>query len=133
MSKQPGIRIVKRETRNRINSDSVSVPQSDRQRERKNVDTVKGWVSEWERRKRQLQSAADALIAQCVVAARERRNPTAKMGLDEYSVVDSKLRVHGVNNLRIADGSIMSTVTTGNTQAPCVIIGEPMAEVLKAA
>ena len=70
---QPGIRIVKREARNRMNSVSVSVPKSDRERERENVDTVKGWVSEWEKRKRQLQSAADALIAQCVVAARERR------------------------------------------------------------
>jgi choline dehydrogenase len=58
---------------------------------------------------------------------------TAKMGLDEYSVVDSKLRVHGVKNLRIADGSIMPTITTGNTQAPCVIIGERMAEILRAA
>ena len=70
---QPGIRIVKREARNRMNSVSVSVPKSDRERERENVVTVKGWVSEWEKRKRQLQSAADALIAQCVVAARERR------------------------------------------------------------
>ena len=74
---QPGIRIVKRETRNRMNSESVSAPESERQRERKNVDTVKGWISEWERRKRQLQSAADALIAQCVVPARERRNRLA--------------------------------------------------------
>jgi choline dehydrogenase len=57
---------------------------------------------------------------------------TAKMGLDEYSVVDSKLRVHGVKNLRIADSSIMPTITTGNTQAPCVIIGERMAEILNA-
>ena len=39
------------------------------------------------------------------------------MGLDEYSVVDSKLRVYGVKNLRIADGSIMLAITTGNTQA----------------
>ena len=57
---------------------------------------------------------------------------TAKMGRDEYSVVDSKLRVHGVKNLRVADGSIMPTITTGNTQAPCVIIGERMAEILNA-
>jgi choline dehydrogenase len=57
---------------------------------------------------------------------------TAKMGHDEDSVVDSKLRVYGVKNLRIADGSIMPTITTGNTQAPCVIIGERMAEILKA-
>jgi len=57
---------------------------------------------------------------------------TAKMGRDDLSVVDAELRVYGVNNLRIADGSIMPRVTTGNTQAPCVIIGERMAEILKA-
>lgn len=58
---------------------------------------------------------------------------TAKMGRDEFSVVDANLRVNGVKNLRIADGSIMPTITTGNTQAPCVIIGERMAEILKVA
>jgi choline dehydrogenase-like flavoprotein len=56
---------------------------------------------------------------------------TAKMGRDDLSVVDAELRVYGVKNLRIADGSIMPSVTTGNTQAPCVIIGERMAEILK--
>ena len=56
---------------------------------------------------------------------------TPKMGQDEDSVVDSKLRVYGVKNRRIADGSIMPAITTGNTQAPCVIIRERMAEVLK--
>jgi choline dehydrogenase len=57
---------------------------------------------------------------------------TAKMGQDDHSVVDAKLRVYGVKNLRIADGSIMPTITTGNTQAPCVIIGERLAEILAA-
>jgi choline dehydrogenase len=57
---------------------------------------------------------------------------TAKMGRDDRSVVDAELRVYGVKNLRVADGSIMPRVTTGNTQAPCVIIGERMAEILKA-
>src|ERR1700682_4569508 len=57
---------------------------------------------------------------------------TAKMGRDDLSVVDAELAVYGVKNLRIADGSIMPSVTTGNTQAPCVIIGERMAEILKA-
>lgn len=57
---------------------------------------------------------------------------TAKMGRDDLSVVDAKLRVYGVKNLRIADGSIMPTITTGNTQAPCVIIGERLAEILAA-
>jgi choline dehydrogenase len=56
---------------------------------------------------------------------------TAKMGQDDLSVVDAQLRVYGVKNLRIADGSIMPTITTGNTQAPCVIIGERLAEILK--
>jgi choline dehydrogenase len=55
---------------------------------------------------------------------------TAKMGQDDMAVVDAKLRVYGVKNLRIADGSIMPTITTGNTQAPCVIIGERLAEIL---
>jgi choline dehydrogenase len=57
---------------------------------------------------------------------------TAKMGHDSMSVVDGKLKVYGITNLRIADGSIMPRVTTGNTMAPCVIIGERAAEILKA-
>ncbi|MDR6294402.1 choline dehydrogenase [Inquilinus ginsengisoli] len=57
---------------------------------------------------------------------------TARMGLDEMSVVDGRLRVHGIDNLRIADGSVMPRVTTGNTMAPCVVIGERAAELLKA-
>jgi len=57
---------------------------------------------------------------------------TAKMGRDSMSVVDAKLKVYGIENLRIADGSIMPRVTTGNTMAPCVIIGERAGEILKA-
>jgi choline dehydrogenase len=57
---------------------------------------------------------------------------TAKMGRDSMSVVDGNLRVYGIDNLRIADGSIMPRVTTGNTMAPCVIIGERAAEMLRA-
>jgi choline dehydrogenase len=55
---------------------------------------------------------------------------TAKMGHDAMSVVDGSLKVYGVEHLRIADGSIMPRVTTGNTMAPCVIIGERAAEIL---
>jgi choline dehydrogenase len=47
------------------------------------------------------------------------------------SVVDGQLRVYGIENLRIADGSIMPRVTTGNTMAPCIIIGERAAEALR--
>jgi choline dehydrogenase len=46
------------------------------------------------------------------------------------SVVDSELKVYGVEGLRIADASILPRVTTGNTMAPCVIIGERAAELL---
>jgi choline dehydrogenase len=56
---------------------------------------------------------------------------TAKMGRDSMSVVDAQLKVYGIENLRVADGSIMPRVTTGNTMAPCIIIGERAAEVLR--
>ena len=56
---------------------------------------------------------------------------TAKMGRDAMSVVDHNLNVYGVENLRVADGSIMPRVTTGNTMAPCVIIGERAGKILK--
>jgi choline dehydrogenase len=55
------------------------------------------------------------------------------MGRDATSVVDGELRVYGLNNLRIADASVMPRVTTGNTMAPCVVIGERAAEMLKIA
>lgn len=55
---------------------------------------------------------------------------SAKMGIDPLSVVDGALRVYGIENLRIADASIMPDITTGNTMAPCVVIGERAAETL---
>jgi choline dehydrogenase len=57
---------------------------------------------------------------------------TAKMGQDGMSVVDGQLKVYGISHLRIADASIMPRVTTGNTMAPCVVIGERAAEIIKA-
>jgi len=56
---------------------------------------------------------------------------TARMGREGMSVVDGNLKVYGVDNLRIADGSVMPRVTTGNTMAPCVIIGERAAEIIR--
>jgi len=56
---------------------------------------------------------------------------TAKMGRDAMSVVDSKLKVYGFDGLRIADASILPRVTTGNTMAPCVVIGEQAAAFLQ--
>jgi choline dehydrogenase len=54
------------------------------------------------------------------------------MGTDDLSVVDGALAVHGVDNLRVADGSIFPRVTTGNTQAPCAVVGERASEILSA-
>jgi choline dehydrogenase len=55
---------------------------------------------------------------------------TCKMGSDAASVVDSKLRVHGINNLRIADASIMPSIIGGNTNAPSVMIAERAAAMI---
>lgn len=55
---------------------------------------------------------------------------TCKMGEDRNAVVDSRLRVHGIDGLRIADGSIMPTLVSGNTNAACIMIGEKASEII---
>jgi choline dehydrogenase len=51
---------------------------------------------------------------------------------DPTAVVDARLRVHGVAGLRVADASVMPTITSGNTNAPTMMIAERAAEWLLA-
>ena len=72
----------------------------------------------------------DAFIrASCYVA--QHPTSTCAMGMGERSVVDAELRVIGVEGLRVADASVMPTVPGGNTNLPCIMIGEKAADLIR--
>ena len=57
---------------------------------------------------------------------------SCRMGIDELAVVDPRLRVHGIDGLRVADASVMPTVVSGNCHAAIVMVGEKLADMVKA-
>ncbi|MEL7397983.1 MAG: GMC oxidoreductase, partial [Pseudomonadota bacterium] len=58
---------------------------------------------------------------------------TCRMGQSaHHSVVDPRLRVHGVEGLRVADASIFPTIPSGNTNAPAIMVGEMASDIVRA-
>jgi choline dehydrogenase len=50
------------------------------------------------------------------------------MGIDDMAVVDEKLKIRGLQNIRVADASVMPEITSGNLNAPTLMIGERAAD-----
>jgi len=77
----------------------------------------------------------DAAIAEYIRQTGEtlyHPTSTCKMGNDDMAVVDNKLKVHGIKNLRVVDASVMPNVTRGNTNAPTIMIAEKAADMILA-
>ena len=80
------------------------------------------------------QYESDAELAQAIRQQAEHRHHavgTCRMGIDGHAVVDAQLRVAGIENLRVADASVMPDDPSGNTNVPTMMIGEKAADLIK--
>jgi len=78
---------------------------------------------------------SDGELAQAIRQQAEHRHHavgTCRMGVNDSAVVDAQLRVIGIENLRVADASVMPTDPSGNTNVPTMMIGEKAADLLRA-
>jgi choline dehydrogenase len=75
----------------------------------------------------------EEIRAFCVKDAHAALHPagTCRMGVDDRAVVDPKLRVHGIERLRVADASVMPTLISGNPNSVCIMIGERAVDFLR--
>jgi choline dehydrogenase len=74
-----------------------------------------------------------ALLEYCRNAGATIFHPsgTCKMGQDDAAVVDARLRVHGIERLRVIDCSVMPTLVSGNTNAPVIAMAEKAADLIR--
>lgn len=94
-------------------------------------DAMRGYQPEEYRPGTQVQEQADLeLAAGDIGTTIFHPVGTCKMGPDQEAVVDARLRVHGLERLRVADASIMPTITSGNTNSPTIMIAEKAATMI---
>lgn len=102
-------------------------------RELAGTQVLRSWGAEERYPGREVKSRADlADYVRRTAITYHHQVGSCRMGTDALAVVDPELRVHGIDGLRVADASVMPAVTTGNTNAPAIMIGERAADFLLA-